>query len=229
MGVQLIARTGSSGASTYTTPSMDTTGASLLVLVVSYVATVTPTISDSKSNTWTALTAKSVSGQQSSRIYYAANPTVGSGHTFTVTGSSILSTGIAFAFSGITASSPFDQENGASLAGSGTTLSCGSITPSVNGELIIAGFSSGASSATLGQVAIDPRVTSVMAGATTIDTVGGVSYMCSVAFGIQGTAAAINPQWVLTGTGINANATAVIASFKPSATVSGGGAFAFAG
>ncbi len=76
---------GVNGGDTTGTP-IDTTGANLLIFGVSYLDGSAPTISDSKSNTWTALTATLPSTSGDIRIYYAKNPTVGAGHTFSATG-----------------------------------------------------------------------------------------------------------------------------------------------
>ena len=138
---------------------------------------------------------------------------------------------IIMAFSGIVTSSPFDVENGATLAGSGTTLSPGSITPSTNGSLIVSGFGTGAGSGTIGTLTLAPGVTSIFTQ-TNKDTVGGISYGSWAAWGIQQSAAAINPTWTcVNGTGTNTNGTAVIAAFIAAAPSGGssGGAWAFAG
>ena len=231
MAIQLVTRTIGAGANTFTTPSCDTNTATLLVAVTSIVATSAPAVvSDSNGNTWIALTPKSVSGQHTGQIFYAANPIVGSGHTFTMTGSSIFASMIVGAFSGIVTSSPFDVENGATLAGSGTTLQPGSVTPSVSGALIVSGFGTGAAPATLGSLTLDPDITSIFVQ-TNKDTVGGVSYGSWAAWGIQQSAAAINPTWTcVNGSGSGLNGTAVIAAFIAAApSGGGGGAWAFCG
>jgi hypothetical protein len=192
---------------------MTTTGATLLVAVVSYVNNVTPTLSDSKSNTWTGLTAKTIAGQQTSRIFYVSSPIVGTSHTFTLTGASIIASIVVMAFSGIQTSSPFDKENGATLAGSGTSLASGSITPSVDGDLIIIALSTGGNPTTNGQTNVDVLSASIFVGGAAV-TNNGSYYGTEAGFGIQGTAASINSTWTLTGTGINANLVALIASFK---------------
>jgi hypothetical protein len=60
-----------------------------------------------------AAIASAVTGLVPERLYYAANPTVGSGHTFSYTGASNFSSIFVAAFSGVATSSPFDKENGA--------------------------------------------------------------------------------------------------------------------
>lgn len=114
---------------TVTTSAVDTSGANLLVMIVTGFNPPNNTPTDSKSNTWTATTA--VSG---TRFYYAWNPTsVGSGHTFTwnenvFAGISVL------AFGGVqTSSDPLDTRTGNAAA-----TSPGSISPAVSGELFVA-------------------------------------------------------------------------------------------
>lgn len=226
----LIGRTMASGANAGTTPSLDTTGATLLVvLCVNTAASAAPVITDSQSNTWTSLTAQSVSGNQRSFLAYVANPTVGIGHTFTLTGSGSSPLILASAWSGIVAASPFDQQNGNAAAGSATTIQAGSITPGSNGELLIAACVTGAGIATTGNVQIDYQVSSIYNGGCSWVAVVGSSWGAYLAFGNQVTAAATNPTWTLVqGTGTNSNMTSHIASFKAATAASGGGTTGFA-
>lgn len=126
------------GGTAPTTGSLDTTGATLLVAVVTYTGTVTG-MSDSKGNTWTGLTAYANSGV-TSRIYYVNSntPTVGTGHTFTYTASGGANVINVMAFSG-TAANPFDVENGNNSA-SAATIQPGSVTPSKDDNIVITGF-----------------------------------------------------------------------------------------
>lgn len=217
---------------TATTPTLDTTGATLLVAFIAATASSgTVTISDSNSNTWTSLTPKTFSGAHKSVIQYAANPTVGSGHTFTVTLSGGNPGVQIFAFTGAASSSPFDVENGAVGIGGQTTFQPGSITPSQNGELIVAAIASGGSFVTTGNVQVDYTVSSIYTNGQGVSAVGGVNYAMYTAWAVQPTAAATNPTFTLdNGTGSNANLTGNIASFKAATATSGtaGGAWAFA-
>jgi hypothetical protein len=131
-----------------TTSGIDTRGAKLLVaFIAEYSGASSYSFSDNKGNTWAQLTARNTGSGSILRTYYCLTPIVGSGHTFTVGGSSIYSTiGImAFAFShGMF----FDVESGATFgAGSGSSLSSGSITPTLNNELVIYGTTIDASGA----------------------------------------------------------------------------------
>lgn len=210
MSIALVTNThATGGASGGTTPAVDTTGASLLVVVIGYDDGGTPAVSDSKGNTWTPLTAHD-SGSVASRMYYAANPTVGSGHTFTVSGVATISSLCMAAFSGVLTVLPFDVQNG-SVTASSTTFLTGSITPAGANELVVAGIGHGAS----GVVAID-------SGMTITDQVAfstGNHWGSALAYLVQGAAAAINAKWTVMST---TAAGAEIAAFKPSG--GGGGA-----
>lgn len=184
-------------AAIHTTTGVDTTGANLIVLFAAYEAG--STVSDSKSNTWTALTPKGSGGV--AQLFYCFNPTVGSGHTFSTT--PITYGGIFMAaFSGAT-SSPFDVENGVA-PGSGTSIQTGSVTPSLNNELIITGINLGGSAAS-------PTINSGFTQTDSINANSGVSYGGSLAYLIQTSASAVNPTWSWTNAATNP---AVIATFK---------------
>jgi hypothetical protein len=73
---------------TVTTSAIDTSGANLLVAVAAFLNNITanPTLSDSKSNTWTLIHSR-IHSILEVRIYAAiGSPTVGSGHTITLDG-----------------------------------------------------------------------------------------------------------------------------------------------
>lgn len=167
-------------------PSVDTTGANFLVAVIVGNQSLTaPT--DSKSNTWTALTEYANSGQGLYvRIFYVANPTVGTGHTFTNTSGNYSFTYVS-AWSGMATASPFDAENGQNSV-NGTTIQPGSVTPSTTNELFITGFESIAA----GTASIDNGFT-IQDG----DLVGGAPY--AWAYKVNSTSTAQNPTWTTTG------------------------------
>lgn len=186
------------GADGGTSGAIDTTGATLLVAAVTYW--VEPSRSDSKGNTWVAVTASEYGYDPKVRFYYVKNPTVGSGHTFTLGGSGSYSLLGFAAFSGTDTSANVDQQNGA------TGTQPGSITPTADNELIVCMIGSYAASRT-----IDSGFTEIcdLAGG------GGPGYGMCLAYKVQTTATAVNPTWS------ENNATA-IASFK-----AGGGGAAF--
>ncbi len=169
------------GVNGATTSAIDTTGANLIVLVVSYYGTA-PTVSDSKGNTWTARTAYTRS-VATVREYYCQGGTVGSGHTFTVSGASSFSSVGALSFSGADAA-PYDTENGGGNSGSATTQP-GSITPSVNDCLIVSatGWNSD------GSISINASFT----GLLQLAPGNAQNFGTGIAYLIQTTAAAVNP------------------------------------
>lgn len=205
MAFTLIAHAGASGnGTTAVTAGIDTSGADLIVLVINYYASGSHSIADSKSNgAPSALTAKEDTGVIGTQILYWLNPTVGSGHTFTL--NDLYARIQVAAFSGAHASSPFDQQNGA--IGSGSPLSTGSITPGEDNELVIAGFG-----------ALLKDYASVDSGFTTLDSaayVSGIAMSGALAYKIQTTAAAVNPAFTSSS---GAYAAAAIASFKSAAS-----------
>lgn len=196
-----------------TTSSIDTTGATLLVASLgSYSGS--PTISDSKGNTWTLLTAvTSAGGVLYQVLAYVENPTVGSGHTFTPTGGNLYQGLAVAAWSGVAVSSALDQQNSATTGGStANTLATGSITPTTDNQLVVVGMNNDDPLATMSidsgfSIAVDAPY--IFAG----------SEGSCLAYLIQTSAAAANPTW--THGGSNTYMGSRIASFKESG---GGGA-----
>lgn len=187
-----------------TTTGVTTTGATLIVLWQAYDSGAT--VSDSKSNTWTALT--NYSGVATfGRMYYCLNPTVGTAHTF----STSISYGAIFmqAWRGNKVTLPFDQENGST--GTGTTRQPGSVTPSEANELVVSGIA-------LGSPAVTPTINSGFSATNVLDS--GAAYGGGLAYLIQTTATATNPTWSWSG---SANTTGANATFK--AAPSNGGFF----
>jgi hypothetical protein len=115
---------------------------------------------------------------------------VGTGHTFTLTGSTQLSAISVFAFSGI-ASNPLDVQNGANSTSGGTTFQPGSITPGTSKEVIAACFGQFAPGATA-------TVNSSFTGLQQAAAVNSVNYGIAEAYLIQSTAGAVNPTFTLT-------------------------------
>lgn len=124
----------------YGTPaSMDTTGATLLVVLLGATTDSNPvTLTDSKGNTWNYLTEQN-QGSVRMRIAYAYSPTVGTGHTFTI-GSGHPNAGIiVYAFKNTAVGSGvFDAENGNPNV-TGFPFQPGSITP-LAGDLVVMGY-----------------------------------------------------------------------------------------
>lgn len=202
MAISLVAHVAagsSNGGSSVTTSSIDTTGATLLVVVVSYNYLASPTVTDNKSNTYTGLTAQ-VGNDNACRIFICAAPTVGTGHTFSASGSSSFPTICVGAFSGITGTTA-DQQNGTTSVTGGTGVShstTGSITPAQNGELVIVAV--GTSNSTF-----LPTVVSgdggILAKTDSVSLVGSQHYSGAMFQGAQSVAATINPDIAFGATG----------------------------
>lgn len=190
-----------------TTGAIDTTGANFIVVAATLDALGTPAISDNKGNSYSIFLSAATGTFSRERLYYVINPTVGSGHTFTITNTNIHPTICVAAFSGVNTSSTFDVENTNVDNSSGTTIQAGSITPSNNDSLIVAAFGMTAAGSA-----------SINSGYTITDQVStGNSWGLALAYLIQTTAAATNPTW--TGPTDNSRL-ATIAAFNsaPSAT-----------
>lgn len=208
MAYALISHFAAAGANTFTSGSQDTSGATLIVVGITENGTGAAVLSDNKSNTWTRLTQQdAIPGFSQGCLAYAKNPTVGTGHTFTLTGSSIFAVESVAWFSGANTTAPFDQQNTGGGAGATTGQTPGSVTPSEDNELVVSNL------AWVNSITI----TSVT-GMTLLDQTnfsGGNNYGGGLAYVIQTTAGAINPAWNWTGGPSPANAG--IATFKAAA------------
>jgi hypothetical protein len=187
-----------------TTPAMNTTGANFLVVVVADDQAVPMTLTDSKANTWTGLTSR-VENFCQVQIFYATNPTVGSGHTFTATSTVAYPALAVLAFSGVATTSPFDVETGNTAFAFTTFLACGPLTPTAANEVLVGGINQSASS-----------VTSISASApfTTVDALPSTpaAYGVASAYEIQTTATTRDLTWSWTGN--SSSAVVAIAAFK---------------
>lgn len=199
----------SNGANGGTTGSIDTTGASLLVMCLyEFSGTGPGTPTDSKSNTWTGLTATSANGVRTT-IWYSVNPTVGTGHTFTYNISATYPAIHALSFSGVSTTSPFDVQNGGS-ATSTTSAQPGSVTPTADGELLISALGTAG-------VITSPSINSSFTADLSTTYSGAVNFGGNTAYYVQPTAAAINPTWSWTSAQSSCSR---IASFKAAASAS---------
>jgi hypothetical protein len=199
-----------SGTSTATTASADTTGATLLTVVVSTFAlsAITVTISDSKGNSWSRDAANSTNGNANVAVFWSLPTAVGAGHTVSCNPNGSGYPCIFFAWWTGTQNIGRDQANAANNA-SGTTIASGSVTPTAGGSLVIVGLGTGGNA---------PGTTSIDSGFTIQDSQNNNSFSCGVwAYLIQSVAAAVNPTW----TTVNAPKATRIDSFL--AAVSGGG------
>jgi len=198
------------GATGGTTTAIDTTGASLLVISTSFWTgggATSTTVSDSKSNTWIPVWTQpgQPGGDMVQQFFYCFTPTVGTGHTFTVT--SLSASGypsiFVFAFSGMTGGA-YQTRSGAGNFGQASPLATGSVTPSVNGALLLSGFAPNIG--TITGLALTPTGFTLknLAG------VGGVNFPGTTAYTVQATAAAINPTWAWTHGAVSTAASTVV-------------------
>ncbi len=195
---------GSSDGNGFTTGAIDTSGASILVVSVNDYDLGHATLSDSKSNTWTPLTSYiSAAFNVRTTLYYAKNPTVGAGHTFTTTGATSFNTMCVGAWSNADTTGPFDAENGAISSGT-TSLATGTVTPAGAAELFVSGIGVNA----LETLAID----SSFSITGSVGFSGGLHFGAGLAW--KESSSAENPTWsfgVSTATAVN------LAAFKPAA------------
>lgn len=202
-------------ANTTTSSAINTTGANLIVVsIADYALATAAVLSDSEGNTWTGLTPRSVNGTRI-KLYYCYNPTTSSSHTFTATGTGIYVTLSALAFSG-SDTSPFDVQNGSATA-TGTSASTGSVSPSLDNELIITSGAWG----NPGQ----PTSLSINSGFTISQqavNVSAIAFGLGTAYLIQTTKGAVNPTW---SWGSSSEFALTIATFKASTVVPNTGAF----
>lgn len=169
-----------------TSTSIDTTGANFLVANLVIINGGSATLTDSYGNTWTALTSYGNSTQ--AQLYYVASPTVGTGHTFTITGSSQFPALAVASFSGVASSSPLDVEIG-NTASSATSCSTGSLTPTSNNELMITGIGT-----------VSSHAPTVNIGTVTDSLGEAASWGVGLAYLVQTSATAENATWSQTVT-----------------------------
>lgn len=174
-------------ANTVTSGVLDTTGSNFIVVVVMGVfQAATPSMSDNKGNTYTAVslagcpTGAGASGAQV-QMYYVYAPTVGTGHTVTFSQTGAFGSINVLAFSG-TVGSTIDQQSCAANIGVGnTSQQGGSVTPGHNNEVLISGLSA------------FPVTAISVSSPFTISDINGTSG--ASAYQIQTTATAQNPTW----------------------------------
>lgn len=192
----------------FTTSAIDTTGANFIVIGLSTANNGgTDSISDNKGNTWIPLT-QWIGGasDRQFQFFYCQSCTVGTGHTFTDTSTNTFPILMVAAFSGI-ATVPFDQQNGNGVLFT-TSISTNSVTPTVGGELVIAGLTYD-----------DSSTPTIDSGFTIIDTSVGGPFGAQggqMAYLIQTTATPENPTFTWTS---SSRAAAGIATFASSGFV----------
>jgi hypothetical protein len=191
----VVSASAAGSGSSATTSSVNTTGATLLI--VALASGVLGTVSDNKGNTWVALTGYGAT--PFIQLFYARNPIVGTGHTFTGTATSQFPSIAMMAFSGAATSYPF----GHLTQDGGADKTPGTITPLEDNELIVSALSDNSASTVY---AIDAGMTL----GPTVVFIGGTAYGVAMAYEIQTTKAANTPTWTASG----ANNSSTQASFR---------------
>ena len=184
-GPAFLSATSKGGRDSFTTTPIDTTGAGLIVLALAWFGGATePSISDSQSNTWTNLTLGNANYPYV-RLKYCLAPSTSGSHTISSSHSNAYLGLAVAAFSGITS---YDAQQNGGTQNNGTTLSSGSVTPTGNAALIVSSLG----------LAGAGQTTSIDSGFSVATHLAGSSsnwYGSDLAYLIQTTAAAINPQW----------------------------------
>ncbi len=197
----------SSNTTSATTSSIDTAqsgGANLLVANVTGYQSNPPSISDSKSNSWTALTAHSLSAGPQTRIYYCINPITDAAHTFMASDTNPCYPTIEVQAWQFDLNPAFQTQNGAT-ATAASTLQPGAVVPDDDDALLInamAGFAGAASSMSISDGVISNQH----------DTSAN-NFGSAMAYYVQPTAASINSTWT---SSIPQNLAVGVAVFKES-------------
>lgn len=197
---------GSTDGNPFTTSALDTRGATAIVVVAADNGG-TSTITDSVGNSYgSPALAPTPAGGVGVQIWVIGAPTVNAAHTWTLGGATFGASIGVVVLSGTALSSLVDQSNSASSTGT-TTVQAGSITPTSDNQIVMAGFVSADTYASV-DAPFTPADGSVNAS--------GNHEGIAVSFEIQTTATARNPTWTW---GFNAAKTAWIISLRaPSGT-----------
>lgn len=201
-----------------TSDAIDTSDANLLVICASVFGTDTPP-TDSYSNDWVEgiLESSSVEPTFGLAVYYCLNPTVGPGHTFSLSGQ--YSSGSAMAFSGVRQLGT-PQTCGVN---NGVTASIqpGELTPPANGALFIAAISEASNP-------VDESV-EVDSGFTLVDQQpydgAKACFGSASAYLIQNGAAPVNPTFSWTPGLFEETSNAAMLQFDATPASEGGGPY----
>ncbi len=191
----LIATATGHGLHNFTTTTVDTSTANLLVAGVNGVSAFSWTWADSKSNTWATTTpgAQQSYGGNEFWLYYALSPTVGSGHTFTLTSSvDTACSAVVFAFKSASGTPYLDPASGTTTTGtSSNQLATTARSPATANEL---GFSLLGDSSTELTYSINDSYS-----AAQVDGVGGAYFATAFAWKILPTNGPTSPTWTFSG------------------------------
>jgi hypothetical protein len=197
MAFSLLTNTIAQVATGGSTSAIDTTGCSLLVVMVAETTAPTTTLTDSKGNTWVELASVIRLIGNDCRMFYCINPSNGAGHTFTLSGGTnctLAVLGFSSQFTPV-----FDQETGNDAGAS--TIQPGAIAPTLPDSVLI----------TM-EADSSPGTRSIDSGFIKVDDVGAGSSSSGMAtaYKVVASIASENPTW--TGSG-SINRTTKMASF----------------
>lgn len=207
--------------------SLTTTGYTfLLVSVATYTTNSVTTFTDavttpscaSPCNTWTPSTRYTSAGGSGIQFFFAYNPTVGTGHTFTTAGTYTYTSAIVIGSTGgQTSPSPLDLASGNTTATTSVQPWAGTPTaPAADNELIVCALTSG--------ISADADMT---ISGDSFTKLQGYSYNAN-GFGELGTAigyvkqttgGAVNPTWASTTSAVGL--ATLLMSFKMAASATG--------
>jgi hypothetical protein len=190
-GWSLVAHAGVAGttAAFTVTPALNTTGANLVVAVSGFYSGASPSaFSDSKGNVWTGVIGPLAGASSCTHVVsFAIAPVVGSGHTFTISGTGSSYAGLVVAAFKNSLTLSLDQVNSNANA-----TQAGAITPSSANQLIVATFAQTVA-------AVPVTIGSSFIITDNIVAVGATTYGATAAYLFQAAAAAVNPAWSETG------------------------------
>ncbi len=203
----LVAHTlvGSTNGTSVTTGALDTTGATLIALILADQDGL-GAVSDNLGNTWVKLTPRVTTDVNGAVcIFYAENPIVGVSHTFSAVavGASLA----VLAHDVVITTAPLDGSTGAvQAAGVSSAISTPALTPTQDGDLFITGY---VSQNTLLLGTLNPPFTDV----DQLQLVALQHYALSSGYYEQTSATAQTADWFLSGA-VSPGCVAVLATFK---------------
>jgi hypothetical protein len=208
MAIAIIATQSTAfGSGGGTTVTLNTTGANLIIVPMTYIRTSTPTLSDSFGNVYSQLTKYEDPNSNGSCVVWYTVGTAGSGHTWT-TNCRLGVTSIIAVSGARTVTTPFDLVAGsysAAMPVIPSPWSAGTLTPSVDNCILVTCVCQNAAVGAPG----------VPSGYTLVGSFGvGTSFPGAAAYKIQTTASLENPGWVINTGG---NVTSTVADFMPPA------------
>src|ERR1022692_3035899 len=193
------AKKGGSGA----TPAINTTGATeILVFCQTYGAT--PTLTDSKSNSWSSAGATTGSGYAGTqKLFYANSAIVGSSHTFTCAGGQYPAVAV-LAVSGTGAGA---NNDGSCTVSNQPSTNYSTLTPSQAGDIFV-GLGGSAYGGDTGPFTLSPNFT------TSDSQHDGTNSDAGLAYYINAGTTAQNPNWDGTYSNDSNNWSGLLCAFK---------------